>query len=309
VKSVSSIPNTPGKKLLDANAAQINAVVNERCILSGDNTAPKEGRAPRSPVQPRGPGRSAVRERQVPAVERAIAILRYLARSDTPLGVQAIARELGLVPSTCLHILRVLVAQELVGIDPATKRYRLDAGILSIARGVLRQESFGQIIQPALDRISRRHLITANAVRVTGLAHGIVVAISRSAEPFQIHVSVGSRFPALVSVTGRCLAAFSNYDAGEIEGAFSAVRWDRPPSLRLWRREVEETRVRGYAVDAGSYISGITIVGAPIMPRGRLSHVIVGIGLTERLDTASVAKLGKNLVAEAKEASERLAPQ
>ena len=213
------------------------------------------------------------------------------------------------MPSTCLHILRVLVTQELVGIDPVTKRYRLDAGILSIARGVLRHESFGQIIQPALDRISRRHLITTNAVRVTGLAHGIVVAISRSAEPFQIHVSVGSRFPALVSVTGRCLAAFANYDAGDIEKAFAAVRWDKPPSLKVWRREVEETRGRGYAVDAGSYISGITIVGAPIMPRGRLSHVIVGIGLTERLNAASVARLGKELAAEAREVSARLATQ
>jgi hypothetical protein len=37
--------------------------------------------------------------------------------------------------------------------------------------------------------------------------------------------------------------------------------------------------------------------------------VIVGIGLTERLNPASVARLGKELVAEAREVSARLAPQ
>jgi DNA-binding IclR family transcriptional regulator len=249
-----------------------------------------------------------VRERQVPAVERAIAILRLLARRETPLGVQAIARELGLVPSTCLHILRVLVAQELAAFDAETKRYRLDAGILSIARGVLRQSSFSQMVQPALDRISKDHAVTTNAVRVIGLAHGIVVAISRAAQPFHIHVGVGSRFPALVSATGRCLAAFGNYDWSEIEQAFFAVRWDRPPSFRAWQGEVEEARKRGYAVDAGNYISGVTIVGAPVMSGDRVSHVLIGIGLTEQLKTSNLARLGKELVAVALDTSDRLTP-
>ncbi len=240
------------------------------------------------------------RERQVPAVERAIAILRLLARGENALGVQAIARELGLVPSTCLHILRVLVAQELASFDPETKRYWLDAGILSIARGVLGRASFSQLVQPALDGIARRHAVTANAVRVVGLAHGTVVAISHAAQPFHIHVGLGSRFPVLVSVTGRCVAAFGNHDWGDIERAFLRVRWDRPPSFRAWRGEVEEARRKGYAVDPGNYISGITIVGAPVMSQDRVSHVIVGIGLSDQLKPPRAARLGKDLVAEAR---------
>jgi DNA-binding IclR family transcriptional regulator len=97
------------------------------------------------------------KRRQVPAVERAIAILRLLARNDLPLGVQAIARELRLIPSTCLHILRVVVAQEFVGFDSDTKRYRLDAGVLSIARAVLGRTSFSQLAQPTLDRVAKDH--------------------------------------------------------------------------------------------------------------------------------------------------------
>jgi DNA-binding IclR family transcriptional regulator len=68
----------------------------------------------------------------VPAVERAIAILPLLARSEVPLEWQAIARELSF--------------------DPQAKRYRLDAGILSIARGVLGRMSFNQLVRPALNR-------------------------------------------------------------------------------------------------------------------------------------------------------------
>lgn len=278
--------------------------------LKSEARGSRDRLSPRSSAHARAShsARAPFRERQVPAVERAVAILRLLARSETPLGVQAIARELGLVPSTCLHILRVLVAQELAGFDPETKRYRLDAGILSIARGALRKNSFSQIVQPALDRLSKQHAVATNAVRVIGLAHGTVVAISHAAQAFHIHVGVGSRFPALVSATGRCLAAFGNYDWNEIEKAFFSVRWDRPPSFRIWQGEVEEARTRGYAVDPGNYISGVTIVGAAVMSGDRVSHVIIGIGLTEQFKSSSLARLGKDLVAVALDTSERLNP-
>ena len=98
---------------------------------------------------------------QVPAVTRAVAILRLLGKNEAPLGVNAIARALGLVPSTCLHILRVLVAEELVAFDAETKLYSLDAGILTLARSVLRRNGFSQIVQPHLDRLSHDYGVTA----------------------------------------------------------------------------------------------------------------------------------------------------
>ena len=55
-----------------------------------------------------------VRFREVPAVRKAVSILRLLSRTSEPMGVNAISKELDLVPSTCLHILRVLVAEGLV---------------------------------------------------------------------------------------------------------------------------------------------------------------------------------------------------
>src|SRR3712207_7135483 len=80
--------------------------------------------------------------RAVPAVTRAVAILRLLASSDVPMGVNMIAGRLGIVPSTCLHILRVLVTEELVRVDSESKRYSLDAGVLTLARTMLRPTSF-----------------------------------------------------------------------------------------------------------------------------------------------------------------------
>src|SRR3546814_12376802 len=76
----------------------------------------------------------AIKDSKAPAISRAAAVLRLHGKRGTPMGVQAIARELGLVPSTCLYVLRALVAEELVSFDPDTKRYALDAGVLTLAR-------------------------------------------------------------------------------------------------------------------------------------------------------------------------------
>jgi DNA-binding IclR family transcriptional regulator len=245
--------------------------------------------------------------RAVPAVTRSLAILRLLARSREPLGVNAIARELDIVPSTCLHILRALVVEEMVAVDPATKRYVLDAGVLTLARSALRQDSFARIAQPELDRLSASLRLTAIGVRVIGLQHMIVVAISRSDVAFRLHVDVGSRFPALISATGRCLAAFGNHAASDIEHAFRALRWDAAPRYEDWQTEVAATRRAGFGVDKGNYIRGVSIVAAPVIGiEGWMTHALVAVGLSEQMRTTGTGEIGAALSAAASRVSVQL---
>ena len=240
-----------------------------------------------------GTGRPA---RQVPAVTRAVAILRLLGRSEESRGVNAIARALGLIPSTCLHILRVLVAEELVAFDPVTKRYRLGAGLVTMARSALSRNGFAQMAQPELDRLTRRHGVTTIGVQVIGLEHIVVVAIARSDQGLRLHVDLGSRFPALISASGRCVAAFGGYSGSTLDRRFRALRWDRPPSLGAWRAEVGATRANGYAVDEGNYIRGVTIIAAPVRgAREQLTHVVVVVGVSEQVQKIGVDTLALEL--------------
>jgi DNA-binding IclR family transcriptional regulator len=250
---------------------------------------------------------SEVRVREVPAARRAIAILRLLGASDEPLGVNAIARALGLVPSTCLHILRVLVDEELAAFEPAAKRYSLNAGVLTLAQSFLGRSGFAELAQPALDRLSARHGVAAIGVQVIGLEHMVVVAISRAELTLRLHVELGSRFPALISATGRCLAAFGGRPQKELEARFRKLRWDRPPTLAVWRREVEAARVNGYSLDDGNYIAGVSIVAAPVLDAaGAMSHALVAVGLREQVARAGVEALAGELRRAAATLSERL---
>jgi DNA-binding IclR family transcriptional regulator len=234
--------------------------------------------------------------RAVPAVTRAAAILRLLGRTRAPLSAKAIAQALDLVPSTALHILRALVAEELVKVDPLSKQYSLGAGLLSLARTALQGNDFPTLVQPHLDELSRRYGVTAIGLELPNLQHMIVVALSRAQSPMRIHVDVGSRFPALISATGRCVAAFTDHPEAEIEKRFRALRWTKTPSWEAWRREVETVRRQGYSIDRGDYIAGVTIVSVPVSDmRGPISRSLASVGITGQLDRTRTIELAHEM--------------
>jgi DNA-binding IclR family transcriptional regulator len=249
----------------------------------------------------------AVKESKAPAISRAAAVLRLLGKSDAPLGVQAIARELGLVPSTCLYVLRALVAEEFVSFDPDTKRYSLEAGVLTLARHWLRRNRFNDLAQPALDRIAQAFDVTMLGVHIVGLDHIIVVAVSQSGHSIQFSTQIGSRFPALISATGRCIAAFGDHSEEELAERFRTLRWDEPPSLEEWKAQVSQTRAQGFAVDEGNYISGVTVVAAPVWKtRAKLSHALVAIGIGSALRRDGLPELETALLSAARTLSNQL---
>jgi DNA-binding IclR family transcriptional regulator len=257
--------------------------------------------APAAPRQPR--------VRPVPAVSRALAILRLLGRSPEPLGMKAIATELGLVPSTALHILRVLVEEELVKVDGASKRYSLGSGMLSLARSVMERSDFPSLVQPVLDRVARKWGVSTMGVEITASHRMVVLALSRSQTPFRLHVDVGSRFPALVSATGRLVAAFGGDSWEQLEKMFRAVRWDKPVSLAAWKKEVEQARRTGYSVDRDTYMSGITLVGVPLLDaQGKINYTLVAAGLSDQLNAATVQQLAQHLLEEARQLETLVSP-
>ncbi len=267
----------------------------------GDSTMnPSESEIRNRPAGPR--------VRPVPAVSRAVSILRLLSRGSTVLTLKEISQELGLVTSTCLHILRVLVDEGMVKVDPSTKRYGLGVGVLALARSVIENSPFPILVQPVLDRLSSTWNVTAIGVEITGIDHMVVVALSRSRAPFRLHVDVGSRFPALISATGRLVAAFNELPDTEIERRFKALRWERPPDLEAWRSDVQSVRRKGYSLDRSNYISGVTVLAVPILDNhGNMTHSLVAAGVADQLGTSKTSSLAKAFQVEAQQLSGLLA--
>ncbi len=242
-------------------------------------------------------------KKPVTAVSRAAEIMRHLGKVGMPVGVNAIARDLNIVPSTCLHILRTLTHENLTAFDPATKRYRLGPALLSLARDALDGSDFVRESRPRLDSLAERHAVTVTATELDSAERMVVVAIARARQNLSIHVDVGSRFPVLISASGRCYAALSDWTKEELRIRFSALKWQVPPRFNDWLKEVEAAREDGFAIDRGTYIRGIVIAAAPVFDsEGQATRALAAIGFSEQL----AGKRELNLARDVKRAADFL---
>ncbi len=245
-------------------------------------------------------------KKPVTAVRRAARILRHLGRSETPVGVNQIARDLDIIPSTCLHILRTLTQESLVAFNSTTKRYRLGHAVLGLARDSLANSTFVQDVQPHLKDLAARHGVTVTAAELDANEHMVVVALARAPQTLSIHVDVSSRFPALISASGRCYAALSGWPESELAEKFCTLQWENPPDYETWRAEVAAAGRNGYAADHGNYLRGFLVTAAPIRDsEGYATRAIATVGFLDQLSSKQALALAKDV----KIAADRLTPE
>lgn len=248
--------------------------------------------------------------RPVPAVKRASAILRFLARHNQPIGVAPLAKQLGLVPSTCLHILRALTDEGLVSFNAGTKRYSLGASVLALANGFSSRNPFVKVVRQDLDALSKRHGCGFAAMEESGFGHYVVVAVGDAHAGMSVRVSVGMRFPKLISAAGRCVVAFGGADwsASDLKAAFAQLRWEQPPTFEAWLASIDRVRRDGYAIDEGDYIRGVTAVAAPAFnDQGAMLGCIAAVALREQMFGAKLQALIDDLRSAAADISQKLA--
>lgn len=229
-----------------------------------------------------GPASAGSRIREVPAVRRSTAILWHLAKHDDGLGVSRIARDLDIIPSTCLHILRELVSARLVAFEPNGKIYRLGLGVLALAKNLTRQNSFIQIAQRHLNQFASDFKVSASATQRD--AQDVVVVATANASEGDA-VAVGNRVPCLSSATGRLIAAYSGWSEAQLKTRFERVRWQNSPSFESWLREVRACRGRRHALDENQFRKGITSIAAAVFDgNGSVTGTISINVVTAQLD-------------------------
>jgi DNA-binding IclR family transcriptional regulator len=231
---------------------------------------------------------------EVPSVAAAIRILRHLAQAGAPVGVTPLARALGLNTSTCFNILRTLAGGELVRFDAEAKTYALDYGVVDLARAAFAQGAELGHILPMMRQLALRHGVTVTLWRPAGPDRMVLTLVAESDQVMRIRMGVGQRLPLLIGAMGRVAGAFGGMDEGEMRRRFEALRWQRPLSFAEFLEQVAETRARGWALDEGQYVLGVTTLSAPVVAPGALSAISATM-FTGQHDGAAMARIGGEL--------------
>lgn len=238
---------------------------------------------------------------RAPAVARAATILRLLAGGGSGLGVSDIARKVGIVPSSCYHVLRALTDEGLLAFNVDRKTYRMGPGLVALAREALRANNFSRVIQPHLDRLALNHGVLAIAGEIDNRDRLVVLNVARADNFVSLHVNVGRRFPALTAATGRLVAAELNSSKAELRRRFRDLRWEHPPRFAEWYEDVQRAKLEKVAVDAGRYMRGITVL-ATLLPKATdgVLRIIALIGLSHQMTGNPLKILREDLLETAK---------
>jgi DNA-binding IclR family transcriptional regulator len=214
---------------------------------------------------------------KAPSVSQAVAILRHLAAQEAPSGAVAIARALGISPSSCFNILKVLTGECFVNFDQTRKTYTLGSGAVGLARHALDPENAGYIGRDVLLALAREYEATCTMWRVTADERILLVAREASDKAATLRMRIGQRLPFMIGANGRSILATVAISTRELRPKFAKLQWDAPPSFDEYLAQVQIARRVGWGLDEGSYMRGVTTVASAITDHGGSAQFSVAI--------------------------------
>lgn len=216
-------------------------------------------------------------------VLKAFAILKHLAASGTPIGVQQIASEVDLNVSTVHRLLQLMVGDGMVSYDSTGRTYAIGTECIRFATHVLGSNSLIGRVRPHLAKLATELKETcAFTLYEPKTASKIVALVERGSHALGYDFDVGSRDGVHAGASGKPILAF--LPDAEIEKTLRG----RLPRLTEFtivdpdelRKEIRQIRKNHYALSRGERIPGAGVgVGAPVFGTHRrvIGSVVVTI--------------------------------
>ena len=218
------------------------------------------------------------------SVHRAIAVLRGVARHHrTGITSTELCDELDLTPATTHRLLQVLLSEEILTVDPYSKKYHLGLHLYllgSAAHDFAVREHFAV----HLENLRKLSGATVLLFVRSGADSLCLRRVDGDRAIAGLTIAEGSRRPLGVGAGGLALlAAESNRMVEKVlRGNTNLYCNYFDVSLEDIRRWVEATRERGYSFNDGRLNSGIRAVGVAVGPPSERPVAAVSIATNDR---------------------------
>jgi DNA-binding IclR family transcriptional regulator len=250
---------------------------------------------------------------EIKVVGKAVRVLRVLS-DGIPRTLTEVSQELDMNISTTFRLLATLANHNFLELDEPTGKYRLGLACLELARAYQTENELLRVAHPELEKLRDTTKETVHLAALDGLE---IIYLEKLESLYAIGLMssrVGKRAPAYCTGVGKAL--LSHVDPEVIQ---ANVEWSplKPFNERTivevdeLLAHLEETRVRGYALDEGEHEVEVRCVAAPIFdqtgkvvaavsisgPRARMDPVAQNerlINLTLQTAQEISAKLGYN---------------
>jgi DNA-binding IclR family transcriptional regulator len=204
----------------------------------------------------------------VPAVEQASRVLLCLGENPHfKMKLTEICKEVGIHKSKGHSILNTLKQFKFVEKDPEVKTYSLGPALIFLARHVLDNLRYPEIVAPFLEDLAKE----TNGTALFGLIYGehlLVVGKREGNENIGFSIRLGHRFHMTLGAHGKAMVAFMPEPERERiltkkRVYFHGLDISRLNMKRL-REELTKCRQLGYAQDVGEITAGVNFVSSPV---------------------------------------------
>jgi DNA-binding IclR family transcriptional regulator len=215
----------------------------------------------------------------VPAVSRAVAVLRALASHPAPIPAAVLARDLALPRSTVYHLLTVLEAEGFVVHLPESRAYGLGVGVFELGSAYLRNDPLERLARPLLSAVVEQ---TGHTTHL-GVLHGRETLYLLKEQPrgaIPLVTEVGVRLPAHLTAVGRAMLA--RLPRAQVRALYPTRaefvdRTGRGPSSPIALRELlGSERARGWSEEDGQITTGIASVAVCVLDYGGRPAAAIG---------------------------------
>lgn len=217
------------------------------------------------------------------SLSRGLDVLRAFAPDRPALGNQEIVERTGLPRSTVSRLTYTLVMLGYLARDESSRKYRLSAGVLSLAHPMLAGLQVRQVARRFMAPLALRTRCTVNlAIRDRLDAVYIDSCRPDSGNPYL--PDIGSTRPLLNSSIGRALILASPRSTAT--AILNCLKVADPASFArsqpIWIRDAKHFAQRGFCVSTGDWQQDMHAVAAPILTAHRGQAVAINCTISAR---------------------------
>jgi len=230
----------------------------------------------------------------IQSLDRGLGILDYLANKDEDVSLNELTSHLNIDKSSTFRLLATLVRRGYVRQNQQTKKYSLGYRIFDLSSSLAARFKLEEAASPFLRELTRR---TGESAHLGVHLQGKVTFISRERcrDVLGINTELGRREPLHCTALGKVLLAY--FTEEELEDFLQKERLERFAtntiiSVNKLKKELQNTRTNGYALDDEEYRIGVRCIASPVYNAEAKVIAALGIsGPSSRLTEKRLPKL------------------
>jgi len=222
---------------------------------------------------------------EIQSLARGLKILEMLGESPSGVSVTELAEQLNLDKGSASRLVSTLANYAYAEKDPISRRYFLGPQVVSLSRSLLARLPLREVAKPFLRELMEK---TGECAHVGILTQGKVLYIDQVESPASLRVNaeVGSLAPLHCTALGKALLAFGRNPLPQTLERFTEHTLVTPDALR---KNLEQVRDQGFAVDDEEFDLGVRCLAAPIFDYRE--KVVGSIGISGPLTRVTTSKL------------------